>query len=307
MTGEMWFLDDGDLRALIRGGLAAQGVVVQALLGGVPLDAKIKPDVTYVTQIDLAAEAAAMPFLTGTGLTVFSEEAGESGAPSGAMEREVILFDPLDGTRAFMQGAPTSTIIVATYSKDLKKVTRCVVADMLGRVWFATLGKGTWVFHHSGNLEQDLRSARQCRVWEGGLAPKNTVYVDYSPTFNLDGFPAVSFEAKLGFMAEVMKCTGVSLLGSNGLHHALVANGGHGVVGGVTKSKGGEWDVAPGLLVHEAGGHLRAFTTHGGSIRSADPLDVFSYNCLISGCSEVVTRHLLELATAMHRFDAPSS
>ncbi len=72
--------------------------------------------------------------------------------------------------------------------------------------------------------------------------------------------------------------------GSNGLHQALVANGGERLVGSITLAMGGPWDVCGVRLVLNAGGVARAFErTSAGALREQDPLDPEAYDMLITG------------------------
>jgi fructose-1,6-bisphosphatase/inositol monophosphatase family enzyme len=78
--------------------------------------------------------------------------------------------------------------------------------------------------------------------------------------------------------------TVVQMMGSNGLHHALVANGSEGVAGAITTAIGGPWDVSPVLLVLEAGGAARAFAVDTkGKFVEKNPLQTASYHFLVTG------------------------
>lgn len=258
----------------------------------------LKSDGTSVSSTDLASEAAGMKVLHSTGLDIWAEERGQSITHT---TDEMILFDPLDGTRPFLTGAISSTVIAATYSLKKKQVTRCVVGEPVsGRIWFATQGGGTWVFYTSdkGNIESDIAEAKLCTVWKGSLHNKSTVFLDLYPGFKKEGYPAISDTVWAKFFQNLFgKTTAISIFGSNGLHHALVANGAEGVAGAITTAMGGPWDVAPVLLTLEAGGSAEAFKMFSHTfLETRDPLDVLDYNLVISANnSETLTKLEFEL------------
>lgn len=244
----------------------------------------LKSDGTSASQAYLASEAAGIKILKLTGLDIWAEEGG-----LGTIHEtdEVILFDPLDGTRPFLTGAISSTVIAATYDLKKKRVTRCVVGEPVsGRIWFATQGGGTWVFYTSDkiSLENTIAEAKQCKVWDGSLHNKSTMFLDLYPGFQKEGYPAISDALWGRFFQELFgRTTAISMFGSNGLHHALVANGAEGVAGAITTAMGGPWDVAPVLLTLEAGGSAQAFKINTqGFLEKKHALDVLDYNLVIS-------------------------
>lgn len=245
---------------------------------------EIKSDGTSVSAADLASEKAGVVILQNTGLDIWPEEAGFAGEFS---TNEVILFDPLDGTRPFLTGAISSTVIAATYNWKEKRVTRCVVGEPIsGRIWFATQDGGTWVFYADEDTQRDIESASRCTVWKGPLHNKSTVFLDLYPGFKKDNYPIIGDKAWGRFFNNLFGQTAISIFGSNGLHHALVGNGSESVAGAITTALGGPWDVAPVLLVTEAGGYAQAFHMESdGSLTEVDALDVPNYNLVVSGNS----------------------
>lgn len=245
---------------------------------------EIKSDGTSVSAADLASEKAGVVILQNTGLDIWPEEAGFAGEFS---TNEVILFDPLDGTRPFLTGAISSTVIAATYNWKEKRVTRCVVGEPIsGRIWFATQGGGTWVFYADDDTQIDIEGASRCTVWKGDLHNKSTVFLDLYPGFKKDNYPIIGDKAWGRFFNNLFGQTAISIFGSNGLHHALVGNGSESVAGAITTALGGPWDVAPVLLVTEAGGYAQAFHMESdGSLTEVDALDVPNYNLVVSGNS----------------------
>jgi fructose-1,6-bisphosphatase/inositol monophosphatase family enzyme len=83
-------------------------------------------------------------------------------------------------------------------------------------------------------------------------------------------------------------------IGPNGINHVLVALGRRGVVGSITTALGGPWDVAPVLLILEAGGFAMGYWNG----KPVDPVLVMKYNMLVTAASESelenLSRHLLE-------------
>lgn len=242
-----------------------------------------KSDGTLVTAIDLESEAAAMLYLQEIGLDIWPEEVGHSGD---FKTDEVILYDPLDGTAPFTNGAMSSTVSAAIYDHKRKVVTACVVGEPVsGRVWCAVSGSGVWRMDSRHCFVDDvLKSALVRKVSASVMSPKSTVYLDLSPGFKKgNGYPDIPSEVWGQFFPKVFSCSRVNMFGTNCGHHALVANGDEGAVGAVTTALGGPWDVAPVMLVLEAGGQARAFSTKDGQLTEVSPLAVSDYN-LVEQC-----------------------
>ena len=101
-------------------------------------------------------------------------------------------------------------------------------------------------------------------MWDEKQLPgKPTYFLDVTPTF---GVPLTynrpitpeGLGRLLYHITAVEKWDNI-LAGSNGLHHALVANGGFGARAAVTTALGGGWDAAAGFLVHKAGGRVLGY------------------------------------------------
>jgi fructose-1,6-bisphosphatase/inositol monophosphatase family enzyme len=139
------------------------------------------------------------------------------------------------------------------------------------------------------------------RVWDGSLNPKSTVYLDLYPGFTRDGCKTLSTQEQSKLFSMIHgSVSAVSMLGSNGLHHALVANGGKGVAGAITTALGGPWDVAPVALVLASGGAARAFSRgEDGIWVDRDPRDVYSYDFLVTGNSTATVEKLSQILTSL--------
>lgn len=272
--------------------------------------AEIKADTTIVTPVDKKSEAIGKIELRDIpGTMLHGEETGESGDKDADI---VIYFDPLDGSRPFAVGANTSTVIAAAYDKKKKKVIRCVVGDPIGgRIWEAEGKTKLQVTFITTDGAKEATEER--KVWNGDLSAKSVVFLDSYPGFKRNGKTILSIP-ELAKLHEVLtfggykkaECqepwalTATLMLGSNGMHHALVANGGEFCAGAITTAIGGPWDVCPVLLVLAAGGAAKAFSVDNGNLVEKDPLDVTSYDVLITGNSQKTVDQLV-LALKMAR------
>lgn len=242
-------------------------------------DSEIKAgDGTLLTHVDRTVERViSRMFLAHLpNVPLIREESGISG--EAASSRYVVLIDPVDGTRPLTIGAPTSTIIVAIYDQHAEQlVTTVIGAPATGQVWTARNGQTmvSW-------LDDGIRRRRPCRVWDGELSPSSTLLLDnfaelrkpdrqYLTTHNLSRITS-------GLSGRVA----LANFGSNGLHHALLANGNDRIVAAVTTAMGGPWDAAGGLLVLNAGGVAQGFAiTAGRQLEERDPLNPFAYQLLV--------------------------
>jgi len=274
--------------------------VVRQKQGGQVGAVEVKRDKTLLTATDKESEAAGLQVLTG----MLSDEIGVNAEERGKVKvgiRGTILYDPVDGTKPFVIGALSSTVIAAFYDEVKKQVTACVVGEPVsGRVWVAEKGNGTgklqYDFQRHSFEDQPLKEETcfPCRVSEGSpIGSGATVFIDLSPGFTRKDARVLSNSEATKLFSLLFGKYGITMLGSNGLHHALVANGAEGVAGAITTAIGGPWDVAPVLLVLEAGGAARAFSVEqDGKLKERDPLDVFSYHFLVTGNSQATVDEL---------------
>jgi len=101
-----------------------------------------KPDLTPVSEVDLAVEDALRRRLgqARPGDAVLGEEGGDQpGAGSGA-GRQWIL-DPVDGTKNYVRGVPVWATLIALKQQS-ETVVGVVSAPALGRRWWAARGGG---------------------------------------------------------------------------------------------------------------------------------------------------------------------
>ncbi len=288
------------LRTMIKA--VAAGMAIVRLGQGSPVGA-VKTKVgdgnnTVVTRWDKKSEAAILSCLKETGINVLSEEVGlVTNAPG--QQSLMFLVDPLDGSKPFAIGAPTSTLSVALYDTAAQTVIACVVGEpATGRIWFAETGGGTWMFNE---YSQPLERTAQVMVWDGSLAAGSVTWLDCCHGFQLAG-PPVTPNAAWGRLWSRLNERGIVYgFGTNCGHHALVAHGRGSVAGAITTCRGGPHDIAAGLLVREAGGVTRCFSDKTGQLMEVGPLEVVNANFMISAVSpavadeyEVIFRECLE-------------
>ena len=246
-----------------------------------------KSDKTLLTEVDKASESAGLKLLFSELSVDFGVQTEERGTVRFGNFR--VLFDPLDGTKPFSVGASTSTIILGVTDALTGFVTYCLVGEPAsGRVWMCKTGNGTHLMRYdfAFNYYKHGETSKCVVLPPQENASGSTVFIDLYPGFTRQGRTIMSdVECRNLFQRLFCPC-GVSMLGSNGLHHALVANGGRGIIGAITTAVGGPWDVCPVLLVLESGGFANAFrVSNDGNLIECNPLKVDSYDILITATS----------------------
>ncbi len=245
-----------------------------------------KSDGTILTASDKESEAAGKAELRKIkGVTIHGEETGEEG------KGEIVIYlDGLDGSIPFAAGAGTSTVIVAAVSNDTGRVL-CVMVGQpsTGMIWSAEEGEET---HRQAIVGRHAYSAP--RVSDAVLSHKSRVFVDSYPGFTKSGRTVLATEQLDILHSFIQSKMGLLALGSNGLHHALVANGAPVAAGAITTAIGGPWDVCPVLLVLQAGGAAAAFSVEKGRLVIREPLEVGTYDILITGNSHKTVQELTE-------------
>ena len=124
------------------------------------IDIEQKPDASFVTEADRAAERAIRSRITERfpdhGLV--GEEYGEETSESGRRW----IIDPIDGTHNYMRGVPVFATLLAL-EVDGELVVGVVSAPALARRWFAWKGGGAWAAD-VGPGGWDRSSARRISV-----------------------------------------------------------------------------------------------------------------------------------------------
>jgi len=228
------------LNIAIKAARAAGSIINRASLDVDRLQVNTKAPNDFVTEVDVAAEAAIIDILLGAypGHGILAEE---SGGARGARDSEYVwIIDPLDGTTNFIHGLPTYAVSIALAFRE--QVQQAVVYDPARNdLFFASKGRGAFL------NDRRLRVSKRTRLADSLIGT---------------GFPfrqGDDFERYLKIFEKVMRaCAGVRRPGAAALDLCYVAAGWY---DGFFETGLSPWDVAAGsLLVTEAGGLVGNFT-----------------------------------------------
>jgi len=122
--------------------------ITRARFGALDLRVDSKPDLTPVSDADLAVERAlrAVLALERPGDDVLGEEFGGDAKFAG---RQWVI-DPIDGTKNFVRGVPVWASLIALL-EDGVPVVGVVSAPALRRRWWASAGEGAWASFDGGD------------------------------------------------------------------------------------------------------------------------------------------------------------
>ncbi|MGA7989618.1 MAG: inositol monophosphatase family protein [Candidatus Dormiibacterota bacterium] len=208
---------------------AASELVVRAHKGTATLIGEVKSPGDYVTDIDRAAERAAITVLNAGApeIPILAEEAG------GSRSERMWVVDPIDGTTNFLRGFPVVGVSVALV-EDGRPVVGAVTAPLMGASWSAAKGHGA----------TDQRGRRLAVSTHTGAGIVATGF-PFRRKDRLPRYLAVMERALARF--EDLRRAGAASLD--------LAYVGAGVFDGFFELGLGLWDIAAGaLLVTEAGG-----------------------------------------------------
>lgn len=229
---------------------AASELVIRAHASSAPLTAETKSPGDYVTEVDRAAEQAAIRVLRdgAPDIAILAEEAG------GARAERMWVVDPIDGTTNFVRGFPVVGVSVALVEEG-RPLVGAVSAPLLGASWSAVHGEGA--VDHSGR-----RLAVSSHPGAGIVAT---------------GFPFRRKERLPRYLPVMERALrrfeDLRRAGAASLDLAYVAAG---VFDGFFELGLGLWDIAAGaLLVREAGGVVTDW--------SGDPDAVFAGGDILAG------------------------
>ena len=198
-----------------------------------------KPDLTPVTDADLAAEEQLRHVLSRARPrdAVLGEESGRSGAGNRCW-----VLDPIDGTANFVRGVPVWATLIGLMAGG-EVVVGVVSAPALARRWWAARDGGAWT-------GRSLTKASACRVSDvSALQDASMSYSELSGwerQGRLDGF--------LGLAAAVWRTRAYGDFWS----HVLVAEG---AVDVSAEPEVSLWDLAAlQVIVEQAGGTFTDLT-----------------------------------------------
>ena len=235
------------------------------------LQVEAKPDLTPVSDADLAVEKALRATLARTRPRdgVLGEEFGATEAAAGPGTRQWVI-DPIDGTKNFVRGVPIWATLVALMEGD-EPVVGLVSAPALNRRWWAAKGHGAYAGRHTAAATPiSVSGVRR-------LADASFCYSD------LIGWEQ---SGRLGAILDIMRTCWRNRAYGDFYGHMLVAEG---AVDVMVEPELSLWDVAALVpIVTEAGG---AFTDLAGRAGPA-------------GGSAVVTNGKLH-AEVLERLGAP--
>ena len=211
--------------------------------GAVDLVVQSKPDLTPVSDADVAVEQAIRRLLASRRPddAVLGEEDGETGT---GPRRWVV--DPVDGTKNFVRGVPVWASLVALQEDGVVTVG-VVSAPALGRRWWAARGLGA---HTGGSLAQ----ARRLQV--SAVSSVADASVAYS---SLTGWEE---QGRLPGLLQLSRDVWRTRAYGDFWSHVMVAEG---AVDASFEPEVSLWDLAPlQVVVEEAGGR---FTDLSGAAR----------------------------------------
>jgi len=154
--GESPALSRADDLALALAMADAADAISLPRFGATDLQVTAKPDLTPVSDADLAVERAIRSMLATArpGDAIVGEEFGESAATRVTGRRWVV--DPIDGTKNFVRGVPVWATLIALFDGE-DVVVGVVSAPALTRRWWAAAGSGAFASFAGG-------PPRRCRV-----------------------------------------------------------------------------------------------------------------------------------------------
>jgi len=218
-----------DLDLALRLADAADAITMARFLA-LDLDVSAKPDLTPVSDADLAVEKALRDQLAleRPDDAVLGEEHGTTG--SGPRQW---VIDPVDGTKNFVRGAPVWATLVALLV-DGRVEVGVVSAPALGRRWWAARGEGAW---RDGT-----------RIQVSSVGRLEDAFVSYSSLTGWEDRGAL--DGLLQLSRDVWRTRAFGDFWS----HVLVAEG---AVDASFEPEVSLWDLAPlQVIVEEAGGRF---------------------------------------------------
>lgn len=197
------------------------------------LNVQAKPDLTPVTDADLATEESLRSVLSRARPrdAMLGEEFGRSG-----VGQRCWIIDPIDATKNYVRGVPVWATLIALMAEGTVTVG-VVSAPALGRRWWAAQDGGAWT-------GRSLTKASPCRVSEVSRLEDASLSYSDLPSWERSG--------QLDQFVELSRSVWRSRAYGDFWSHVLVAEG---AVDISAESEVSLWDVAAlQVIVQEAGG-----------------------------------------------------
>lgn len=213
------------------------------------LNVQAKPDLTPVTDADLATEESLRSVLSRARPrdAMLGEEFGRTGSSARCW-----IIDPIDATKNYVRGVPVWATLIALMADGVVTVG-VVSAPALSRRWWAAQDGGAWT-------GRSLTKASPCRVSEvSRLVDASLSYSD---------LPSWERSGRLDKFVELSRSVWRSRAYGDFWSHVLVAEG---AVDISAESEVSLWDIAAlQVIVQEAGGVFTDLSGHatpeGGSV-----------------------------------------
>ncbi|QNG19364.1 histidinol-phosphatase [Rhodococcus triatomae] len=223
--------------------------ITRARFGALDLHVDAKPDLTPVSDADLAVERGLRDTLLAQRPddAVLGEEFGGDAVVAG---RQWVV-DPIDGTKNFVRGVPVWATLIALLD-DGVPVVGVVSAPALSRRWWASAGSGAWTAFDGGEPR---------RISVSSVAALDAASLSFS---SLSGWRELGIRDRfLALTDEVWRVRGYGDFHS----YCLLAEG---AVDIAAEPEVSLWDLASlDILVREAGGRFTDLDgnpgPHGGS------------------------------------------
>ncbi|WP_019202693.1 histidinol-phosphatase [Tsukamurella sp. 1534] len=229
--------------------------ITMARFGALDLRVDAKPDLTPVSDADLATETALRERLAADRPddAVLGEEFGGDAVFSG---RQWVI-DPIDGTKNYVRSVPVWSTLIALL-EDGVPVAGVVSAPALRRRWYASAGGGAFVVFDGGEPRR-IRVSAVSEIADASISFSDLSYF-------------ADREARARFLAladDAWRLRGYGDFWS----YCLVAEG---AVDVAAEPEVSLWDLAAvEILVREAGGVFTGYDgapgPHGGSAIAANP------------------------------------
>ena len=231
--------------------------------GAADLDVESKPDLTPVSDADLACERELRALLADERPS--DDVVGEEFGGDAVFEGRQWVIDPIDGTKNFVRGVPVWATLIALLV-DGVPVAGVVSAPALGRRWWASKGAGAWKSVAVGTPATTEHPAEN----PGGAAPQRITVSRVGDIAD----SSVAISSLTGWRDRGLRDQLIALTDDawrlrgygDFFSYCLVAEG---AVDVAAEPEVSLWDLAPlAVLIDEAGGRFTSLAgedgPHGG-------------------------------------------